>query len=181
MMIVAGGVALLPGCVKNIRQVSIDLKNLKVTPLQEDLLAEITETIIPATETPGAKNLRLHEFVLRMVDDCFEPEQQQKFLTGLSEFDGTAEKKYGDPFVDLDKSQQETLIKELEAIRNDHNKEVLDQPVNSFYAMVKGLAVHGYMTSEYVMTNQLYYNMVPGGFKGCVEVTDPNDYKTILG
>jgi hypothetical protein len=31
------------------------------------------------------------------------------------------------------------------------------------------------------MENQLYYNMTPGKFRGCVEVKDAKDYKTILG
>lgn len=180
-MIVAGGAALLPACVKNIKQVSLDLKNLKVTPAQEELIAEIAETIIPSTETPGAKDLKLHQFVLRMVDDCYEPEQQQLFLTGLSEFDALAEKKMGDSFMDLKKEQRESLLKDLEIVRNSENKEEKVQPVNRFYSMLKNLTVHGYMTSEYVMTNQLYYNMVPGSFKGCVEVKDVKDYKTILG
>jgi hypothetical protein len=181
LMIVAGGAALLPACVKNIKQVSLDLKNLKVTPTQEDLIAEIAETIIPSTETPGAKDLKLHQFVLRMVDDCYEPEQQQLFLAGLSEFDVLAEKKMGDSFMDLEKQQRENFVNALEAIGSGGNNQEKDQPVNKFYSILKNLTVHGYMTSEYVMTNQLYYNMVPGSFKGCVEVKDVKDYKTILG
>lgn len=180
-MLVAGGAAILPGCVNNIKQVSLNLKNLKVTPSQEELLAEITETIIPATETPGAKDLGIHKFVLRMVDDCYEPEQQQKFITGLSAFDEAAEKLYGDSFPDLDKQNREAFLNKLEAVKNSDRSIEEDLIVNTFYAMVKELTIQGYTTSEYVMTNQMYYNMVPGDFKGCVEITDMNDYKTILG
>jgi hypothetical protein len=181
LMIVAGGAAMLPACVRNIKQVSIELKNLKVTPSQEELLAEITETIIPSAETPGAKDLKLHQFVLRMVDDCFEHEQQEHFLIGLSAFDEMAEKKMGDSFMDLNNEQRESVLKELEVIKNGENKEEKEQSINQFYSMLKNLTVQGYVTSEYVMTSQLYYNMTPGEFKGCVEVKDAKDYKTILG
>jgi hypothetical protein len=181
LMAVAGGAALLPACIKNIKQVSLDLKNLKVTPSQEELLAEIAETIIPSTETPGAKDLKLHQFVLRMVDDCYEPEAQQQFLAGLSAFDKMSNEKMGDSFIDLNKEKRESLLLELEAVKNGDNEAEKEKAINKFYSDLKNLTVQGYMTAEYVMTNQLYYNMIPGKFSGCVEVKDAKDYKTILG
>jgi hypothetical protein len=181
LIIVAGGAAMLPACVRNIKQGSLDLKNLKVSADHETLLAEIAETIIPSTETPGAKDLKLHHFVLRMIDDCYEQEQQKQFVSGLAAFDELTEKKKGDSFIDLSKGERESLLKELEVIKNGEDKEEKEQPVNRFYSMLKDLTVQGYLTAEYVMTNQLYYNMIPGKFKGCVEVKDPKDYKTILG
>lgn len=180
-MIVTGGAALLPACVKNIKQVSLDLKNLKITPTQEDLLAEIANVIIPTTDTPGAKELNLHQFILRMVDDCFEPEEQEQFLIGLTDFDKMSEEKTGNSFLDLGEDKKERLLAALEGSRNSDHNEEKEKTVNKFYSTVKNLTVYGYTTSEYVMTNQLYYNMIPGRFIGCVEVKDAKDYKTILG
>jgi hypothetical protein len=181
LMLITSGAILLPACVKNIKQVSIDLKNLKLSSDQEALLAEITETIIPGTETPGAKDLGLHQFVLQMVDDCFEPEQQQTFLSGLSLFEESTEQKFGDSFASLEKGQRENMLRELDLIKTGDNEAEKEKPLNTFYAITKELTVRGYMTSEYVMTNQLYYNMIPGRFQGCVEIKDVKDYKTILG
>lgn len=181
MVLITGGAMLLPSCVKNHKPVSIELKNIKISAPQEDLLAEITEIIIPATDTPGAKDIGLHKFVLRMVDDCYEPEEQQTFLTGLSQFEEMAKQKSGDNFLELDKDQRVQLIKELDGIKSSDNKAEKEKPVNAFYSIVKNLSLRGYMTSEYVMTNQLYYKMVPGKFTGCVEIKDAKDYKTILG
>ncbi len=35
----------------------------------ENLLAEIVETILPETDTPGAKSLKVHQFVMRMIQE----------------------------------------------------------------------------------------------------------------
>lgn len=180
-MFVTGGAALLPACVRNITETTSVLKNLKISGDEEALLAEITETIIPATETPGAKDLKLYQFVFRMVDDCYEPEQQEKFSAGLVAFAKLAETKAGDSFMALGKQQREDLLRQLELVRTGDNKEEKQEPVNTFYSITRDLTVRGYITSEYVLTQQLYYNMIPGRFDGCVEIKDVNDYKTILG
>lgn len=181
MVLITGGAMLLPACVKNHKPVSIQLKNLKISAEQEALLAEITETIIPATDTPGAKDIGLHKFVLRMVDDCSEPEEQQTFLTGLAQFEEMAKQKSGDNFLEMDKGQREQFVKALDAIKSGDDNEEKEKPINAFYSKVKDLTVRGYMTSEFVMTKQLYYKMIPGKFKGCVEIKDAKDFKTILG
>lgn len=181
LMLVAGGAALLPACVKHLAETTLVLKNLKISGDDESLLAEITEAIIPATETPGAKDLRLHQFVLRMVDDCYDQEQQQKFGAGLAAFSKMAETKTGDSFTTLGKQQREDLLRQLELVRTGDDQEAKQEPVNTFYSITRDLTVRGYITAEYVLTQQLYYNMIPGRFDGCVEIKDANDYKTILG
>ena len=39
---------------------------------QENLLAEIVEIIIPKTNTPGAKELNVQQFIPKMVMDCYD-------------------------------------------------------------------------------------------------------------
>ncbi len=132
-----------------------------LTPGQEALLAEIVETIIPATDTPGAKELGVHQFVQKMVADCFEKKVQEGFTTGLNQVEETAKKNGASSFAALDKAGRAELLKGFEA-GGDPGKE--------FYGLVKGLTIRGYMTSEYVMTNLTGYEMVPGRYHGCVPV-----------
>jgi hypothetical protein len=182
MALLTGAAMLLPGCAKDAKQVSVALKNLKISGDQEELLAELTGAIIPATDTPGAKELKVHQFILRMIDDCAEPEEQQKFTTGLKAFEDLSEKQLGKSFVEAEPGEREKLLKELDKIKQGKdNEEEKKKPANIFYGMMKDFTIRGYMSSEYVMTNQLYFKMVPGKFTGCVEIKDPTDYKTILG
>src|SRR5215831_12817149 len=54
------------------------------------LLAELVETIIPASDTPGAKQALVHIFVDLYVNDCYPKEQQEVFLKGLDSVDETS-------------------------------------------------------------------------------------------
>jgi hypothetical protein len=180
LALLTGSVIMLPACVKNEKKVSVTLKNLNLSGDQEELLAEIAGAIIPATETPGAKELFVHRFVMRMMDDCAEPDEQQIFVAGLKEFENLTETQLGKNFVKATSEERMNFLKALDK-QAKGNDEERKKPVIAFYGMMKDLTVRGYMTSEYVMTNQLYFRMVPGKFTGCVEVKNPTDYKTILG
>jgi hypothetical protein len=181
MALLTGAAMLLPACGKNEKQVSVALKNIKISGAQEELLAELTEAIIPATDTPGAKELKVHQFILRMLDDCAEPEQQKDFMAGLQAFEDLSEKQLGKSFVEAGADERTNLLRELDKIKQSKDNEEKKKPVHAFYSMMKDFTIRGYMSSEYVMTNQLYFKMVPGKFTGCVEIKDPKDYKTILG
>lgn len=127
---------------------------------QADLLADMAETIIPATDTPGAKALNVHQFIQKMVTDCYEPKAQQTLRTGLDGLDGLAQKSFGKSFGEGDATQRTALLTQLSQ----------DPAQKEFYGLVKGLTVRGYMTSEYVMTNLTHYEYMPGRYHGCVPV-----------
>lgn len=87
VLIMAGGLALLPSCLRDKGHSSITLNNIDISLDQENLLAEIAETIIPRTNTPGAKELKLHLYALKMLDDCYEKVDQQKFMDDLAKLE----------------------------------------------------------------------------------------------
>lgn len=149
VLIFAGGMALLPSFLKGAGKASILLKNLDASAQQEKLLAEIAEIIIPKTTTPGAKDLGLHLFVLKMVDDCYEPGIQQKFMNGLKAFEG----------LDI------AALKELVTTVNS-GKADISNDVKSFYRLMKQQTINGYMNSKYVMTNLVVYELIPARYNG---------------
>ena len=73
VVIVSAGAGLLPACMQENKN-SIPLKNISVSASYQDMLAELCESIIPKTKNfIGAKELKAHEFVLTMIDDCASP------------------------------------------------------------------------------------------------------------
>ena len=52
----------------------------------------MVETIIPATDTPGAKALNVHQFIQKMVADCYAKTAQETLQKGLDSLDGLAQK-----------------------------------------------------------------------------------------
>src|SRR6185295_2251084 len=83
-VVFSAGVALIPSCMQEGKsRPSVTLKNIPLTGEQEKMLAALTETILPKTNTPGAADLASHLFVLKMVDDCYEKSDREKFIKGM--------------------------------------------------------------------------------------------------
>ena len=97
----SAAVVLIPSCLHDKSKASIILKNMQIDADQEKLLAEIAESIIPTTTTPGAKDVSAHLFALKMIDDCYNKDGQQKFVQHVDRSNGHAEdsRRGVDPFT----------------------------------------------------------------------------------
>src|SRR4030095_15191797 len=59
---------------------------------QAATVAELSEIIIPKTDTPGAKDAGVPGFIDSMLKEVYSKEDQDNFLEGLSEFEAEAQK-----------------------------------------------------------------------------------------
>lgn len=146
---------------------------------QRELIAEIAEVIIPATDTPGAKEAGVPDFIMLMLADCYTEADRKRFLDGLTRLEQTAEEKYDRSFLKCDLNQQLTLLtleeqsanaslekqeqtKAKAATQAEKDKE----PELPFFTIMKELTIVGYFTSEIGVTQALAYEAVPGEFHG---------------
>jgi hypothetical protein len=141
---------------------SLQNNHLKVSTLQEVLLTEIVETIIPKTDTPGAKDLKINKFVAKMVADCYDKKAQEVFAKGLISIENIAKKDYSKSFVECDGKQKFAILNSMLKSSDNDDK--------NFAKLVKNITIQGYLNSEYVMTNLRVYEFVPGRYHGCVPV-----------
>jgi Gluconate 2-dehydrogenase subunit 3 len=163
MAAAVGGLVSLPAWADRWNAAAVRSGSSYLSPKENDLLADIAETIIPATDTPGAKELDIHRFIQKIVADCMDKKSQEKFTKGLGMVSGASQQKFAKDFAFCNVNQRATLLKEMESSTDETAKE--------FYSTVKGLTIEGYLTSEYVMTNLTHYQMAPGYYHGCVPVT----------
>ena len=178
---ITAGAMVLPSCVQQAKEATIALKNIIINGDQEMLLAEIAETIIPATDIPGAKALNVHHFILKMVDDCQDKESQQQFISGLSLVEKAVKEKLDKPFDECSSEERKQFFLEFEQKNKDAKDGEKREDLPAFYSLTKQYSAQAFLSSEYVMTNVLKYNMVPGRFEGCVEIKDKNDIQAIIG
>lgn len=157
LALVIGSAALLPRCTTNTPVVHF--KHFDVTNDQQLLVADMAETIIPKTTTPGAIDLNLDKFVWLMVDDCTKKEDQQSFFKGMNEFNDLTKKTYNKRFADCSKKEKLNLLNTFEKKDNHYSKDL-----TGFYGTVKGLTVFGYTESKYFMTKEIVYELVPGRY-----------------
>jgi hypothetical protein len=161
-LIVSVGITFLPHC-KGENKPSIALRNLDINGDDENLLAEVSETFIPATNTPGAKDLSAHLFAMKMLDDCYRKEEQEKFITGLKDFEKLVKQKTGKSFTACTATERESVL-------NDMDKRKTEDALSYFYATQKHLTIQAYTTSKFYLTQVHEYKLVPGKFSGCVPV-----------
>src|SRR3990170_9055888 len=139
---ISAGALILPSCMQDKSKSSILLKNLKINAGQEKLIEELTETILPVTSTPGAKDIYAHLFALRMLDDCYKKEDQQRFLSGMEQFIKRSKSEFDTSFQKATPTQRQTLLKKIEA-----DKTAKDN-LAYFYSTTKQLTIQAYTTSQ---------------------------------
>lgn len=159
LFVVAAGSAILPSCLNKNARSSISLKHLDINAELEKLMAEMAETVIPVGAVPGAKDTYAHLFVLKMVDDCYDEQQQKKFMNGLKQIDVFSKEKFASSFIKCTPLQRNEILKALE------NKKA-PADILSFYSIMKTLTIKGYTTSKPVLGNVFKYELVPGRYNG---------------
>lgn len=166
--------AILNGC-----KATPDL-NYKPQFLTEDqagLISELTELFIPKTDTPGAKELGVPEFIDRVFGTCYSVEEKERFSNGLKAFDEGAKKEYGSLFMDCSSEQQLMHTQKMNAIAVAAMKPAIDEK-RPFILMVKELTLLGFFTSEVGATQVLQYDPVPGAYRGCIPLHEAGNGKT---
>lgn len=125
------------------------------------LLREICETIIPATDTPGAIAAGVHEFIDRYAAHCATKEQQRTFLDTLKRIDTSAQNRFHQRFSLLGNQARIELLTSMEQASSgfDHND-------RRCFKQLKGWVIFGYYTSEVGASQELAYLSTPGSYKG---------------
>lgn len=139
---------------------------------QRALLAALAETIIPATDSPGAKEAGVHDYIIRQVRDCTPPVTANKFIDGLKALDQYTRSRYHVPYEQCTAEQQAGILHHfatdgwpMQQLRRKLQQKYLGQ---SFFTTLKCYTISGYCTSEAGATRALAYEAVPGSYRGCV-------------
>jgi hypothetical protein len=164
-------------------------------------LDEIADTILPDTETPGAKAAAVGPFMALMVHDVYSLDDQQIFRDGMRQLDDACVQLHGVAFMEATPEQRLALLEQLdreqkthmdarEAARRRSREEVVaDAPEDArsgdpnldpeitadapthYFRMMKELALLGYFTSEIGYNQAMRYVETPGRFDPCVPYT----------
>ncbi|MEB2774753.1 gluconate 2-dehydrogenase subunit 3 family protein [Algoriphagus sp. D3-2-R+10] len=173
LALISGGLALIPSCDFSSDDILAAYKNLKVSASQKHLLGEISDTIIPAGELKGALELEVPDFILVMVNDCMNTENQALFSTGLAAFPDFAKNTVGKKFDQLSTREKEDLIQAGIDLKPEENPEgENDKAVSYFLNTTKRLTMQGYMASEYIQTEIIPYSLIPSPYNGSALISE---------
>ena len=144
---------------------AVDWKPKVLSADQDATVTVLSELIIPATETPGAKAALVNRFVDAVLEDADE-NGRKEFLRGLSWMDLKSKELYGADFRSATPAQQTEL---LTAISDDKPATSADLMGREFFKAMKSLTITGYYTSEVGMKEELGDDgqVFFAEFKGC--------------
>lgn len=128
-----------------------------LTQGRDELVATLSELIIPETDTPGARAAKVHEFADNMLTDWYDEAEVEEFLAGLEDVQQRAGEYDAVSFIDLDPDRQIEILaqmeKEVEVWRENG-----EPGATPFFQTIKSLTLFGYYTSEVGATQELRVN-----------------------
>ena len=119
-----------------------------LTPPRTRVMAALAEVIIPETDTPGASEAGVTEFVSALVDGWLDDDDRDRFLAGLDTVDPATRERFGADFAECTPEQQSQYVGELDAevarLRADPDASAS----RHFFHNVKRFTITAYFTSE---------------------------------
>ena len=130
---------------------------------QMETIAAVVERILPKTDTPGALDAGVDQYVSLAVNKFYKEEDQKKFLDNLGKFDKYASDKYKKTFAKLTDENKDDVLKMMaeEWKKNEKDPHIFKE--------MRDLTVSGYCTSEQGAKQLLKYDPIPGPYKGCID------------
>ena len=128
------------------------------------LLEQITEVMIPTTDTPGAITAGVPAFIRQMLDEWASNSSRADIMQVLEGIEKHAWAKFGAAFVELPPERRHLVVRGF-----DEERIGRQEPA---YAKFKYLVLVGYYQSEVGATQELRYELVPGAWRACVPLTE---------
>lgn len=162
-------------------------------------LKNILEIIIPKTDTPGAGDLNIAQFIDSYMDEVADEDQRTKFVESADAFSRAFENEYdksqddgsAEDFEDIIKKYLKASPAEQEEIisRTTETQDAQDQQgemkVNAdagalaYLTAVRQLAIWAWKNSEEIGENVMWYDPIPGQYIPCGPVSELGEGKAM--
>ena len=130
------------------------------------LMDEIAETIIPATDTPGAKAAGVGAFMAMLAHDGYDDGAFAVFRKGLEQIDEASRKHHDKKFLESSPAERTALLTEIDRTAWNYNQKKARNEPPHYFRLMKELTLIGYFTSEIGCTQALRYVANPGAYDG---------------
>lgn len=134
---------------------------------------EVAETIIPKTNTPGAKDAEVGKFMASYSTDCYDELQLKTLQGGINKLNEASRKIYNASFIEATALQKQNLLAQIDAEAKKYNEENKTKSEKEYtphyFTLMKQLVLLGFFTSKAGATQVLRYVPVPGKYYGCID------------
>ena len=136
-----------------------------LTPRQNDAVIALTEIIIPATDTQGAKAALVNRFVDHVLSTA-DATERSEFIQGLTWLNDRCRARTSKDVADASGEELTALLTPLAA---ESTAPADDAPGVAFFRAIKSMTITGYYTTEIGLRQELGDDgrMMLGAFEGC--------------
>jgi hypothetical protein len=137
-----------------------------LTAAQYRSVTTAAEHILPRTDTPGATDARVADFIDVMLADWHSPDERARFIAGLARLDADAMRAHRRAFAECREDQRLGLLVALDSELASLTRTDARAAGERWFGTLKYLTVWGYYTSRVGMTQELEVQFMPGRYDG---------------
>jgi len=134
----------------------------RLSPAHASIAGAVADRILPRTDTPGALDVGVKEFIDLLYAEFMSPDEQKILTDGLDGVEAAAKSAQGASFVSLPADSQDTILRGIAKAEEGREQ--------GFFRLIRSATVLGYFSSEPVGRNVLNFDPVPGRYEGCVPI-----------
>jgi hypothetical protein len=150
--------------------------DLAETPLpysdsEVDFLDDVADTILPRSDTPGARDAAVGPFIARYSAACYPPEHIALLKSGILDIDAQMQVLQGKGFRQTDERAKTSLLVRIDRQAKEQADLAAAKPRDHsphYFTLMKQLTLFGFFTSEPGATRAVRYRPIPGRYKGCI-------------
>ena len=121
------------------------------------LLSNIVDFLIPKTETPGALEMKVPQFIDIIISETYNNESKINFSNKLK-------------VLIEDFKSNNIDLSDYNSMKSKFVNDFNNKTHQEIYNQIRDLTVWGFKTSKEIALNVLNYNPIPGYQLGCVDI-----------
>jgi hypothetical protein len=141
-----------------------------------DFLDDVAETILPRTDTPGARDAQIGQFIAGYSAACYPPEHIALLKSGIADIDAQMQALQGKGFRSANEAAKISLLVRIDRQAKEQARLADERPADAkpgenpphYFTLMKQLTLYGFFTSEPGATRVVRYRPVPGKYRGCI-------------
>ena len=123
------------------------------------LLSNIVDFLIPKTETPGALEMKVPQFIDIIISETYNNESKNNFSNKLK-------------LLIEDLKSNNIDLSDYNSMKSKFVSDFNNKTHQELYNQIRDLTVWGFKTSKEIALNVLNYNPIPGYQLGCVNIKE---------
>jgi len=121
------------------------------------LLTNMVDFFIPKTETPGALDMKVPQFIDIIISETYNNESKNNFSNKLK-------------LLIVDLKSNNIDLSDYNSMKSKFVNDVNNKTHQEIYNQIRDLTVWGFKTSKEIALNLLNYNPIPGYQLGCIDI-----------